>query len=80
MPYVGSLVGFFLFSFVADNYGRKLALTLAWMSATIGCLGLGVIYIYIFIASIKSLNGSYWLFFDRIWCQSEYYYSFFVYK
>jgi OCT family organic cation transporter-like MFS transporter 4/5 len=39
---MGSLVGFFLFSFVADNYGRKIGLGSAWVMATIGSLMLGV--------------------------------------
>jgi OCT family organic cation transporter-like MFS transporter 4/5 len=36
------LVGFFLFSYIADNYGRKLGLGLAWLMATVGGLILGV--------------------------------------
>lgn len=54
MPYSGSLLGsvfrtfnflsgFFVFSFIADNYGRKFGLGTAWLSATIGTLLLGVI-------------------------------------
>jgi MFS transporter, OCT family, solute carrier family 22 (organic cation transporter), member 4/5 len=43
LVYMGSLVGFFIFSFVADNYGRKLGLGLAWFMATIGSAMLGVI-------------------------------------
>jgi OCT family organic cation transporter-like MFS transporter 4/5 len=42
MPYAGSLVGFFIFSFLADNYGRKMAIGLAWFCASIGALVLGV--------------------------------------
>ncbi|CAD8190555.1 unnamed protein product [Paramecium octaurelia] len=36
--YFGSLAGFFIFSFIADNYGRKLALILSWSITTIGSL------------------------------------------
>ena len=39
---MGSLIGFFLFSFVADNYGRKIGLGAAWFMATLGSLLLGV--------------------------------------
>lgn len=38
---MGSLVGFFLFSFVADNYGRKIGLGTAWLMATLGSMLLG---------------------------------------
>jgi OCT family organic cation transporter-like MFS transporter 4/5 len=39
-------VGFFVFSFIADNYGRKLALALGWGFTTIGSFILGVKNIY----------------------------------
>lgn len=42
--YVGSMLGFFIFSFAADNYGRKISLCLAWIAVTIGAFTLGVIY------------------------------------
>lgn len=32
-----------IFSFVADNYGRKIALSLAWAMTTVGSLLLAVI-------------------------------------
>lgn len=38
MVFIGSLVGFFLLSFIADNYGRRLGLAIAWMSASVGTL------------------------------------------
>ena len=38
MPYIGSLLGFFLFSWIADNYGRKIALGLSWLFASLGAL------------------------------------------
>lgn len=34
-----------IFSFIADNYGRKMALTLAWGMTTVGSLLLAVYYI-----------------------------------
>jgi len=43
LVYVGSLVGFFIFSFVADNYGRKFSLGFSWFLAFLGCFCLGVI-------------------------------------
>jgi OCT family organic cation transporter-like MFS transporter 4/5 len=38
MVYAGSFVGFFIFPHIADNYGRKIAIFGAWISATIGVL------------------------------------------
>jgi len=38
MVFFGSLVGFFLLSFIADNYGRRLGLAISWMAASIGTL------------------------------------------
>ena len=40
--YVGSLIGFFIFSFVADNYGRKIGLGISWFMAFLGALMIGV--------------------------------------
>lgn len=42
LVYMGSLIGFFVFSFIADNYGRKIGLGSAWLMATVGSLLLGV--------------------------------------
>lgn len=36
--YVGALVGYILFSFYSDNYGRRITLIIAWGLATIGSL------------------------------------------
>lgn len=36
--YVGALVGYILFSFYSDNFGRRITLMLAWGIATIGNL------------------------------------------
>jgi OCT family organic cation transporter-like MFS transporter 4/5 len=41
--YFGSLVGFFIFSFIADNYGRKLGLGISWFTAFLGAVFIGVI-------------------------------------
>jgi MFS family permease len=38
MTYAGSLLGFFIFSFIADNYGRRPGLGLSWFAATVGAL------------------------------------------
>jgi MFS family permease len=38
LVYIGSLIGFFLFPYVADNWGRKKAMHAAW-----GCCSLGVV-------------------------------------
>ena len=38
MVYIGSFTGFFVFPHIADNYGRKLGINLAW-----GFLSIGVI-------------------------------------
>ena len=35
-PYVGSLIGFFLFSSLADNWGRKPSIGLSWLVASVG--------------------------------------------
>lgn len=36
--YVGALIGYVLFSFYADNYGRRITLMLAFGLATLGTL------------------------------------------
>ncbi|CAK93551.1 unnamed protein product (macronuclear) [Paramecium tetraurelia] len=57
--YFGSLKGFFIFSFIADNYGRKLALTLSWSITTIGSLILAVTYHFqLYIVCLKFLNDN----------------------
>lgn len=38
MVSIGSLIGFFFFSFIADNYGRKLGLGSSWLCASIGAV------------------------------------------
>ena len=35
-------MGFFIFSFIADNYGRKIGLALGWASASLGGIILAV--------------------------------------
>jgi len=35
---VGALVGYVLFSFYSDNYGRRITLLLAWGLAVVGTL------------------------------------------
>ena len=42
MPYAGSLIGLLLFSWVADNYGRKIAIYSAWISGAFGSLLVGL--------------------------------------
>jgi len=37
-PYVGSLFGFFIFSSLADNWGRKPSICLSWFIASIGAI------------------------------------------
>lgn len=46
VPYVGSLIGFFLFSWVADNKGRKIALGISWLFASLGALLLALSWDY----------------------------------
>lgn len=36
--FLGSLVGFFVIPFIADNFGARLALRLAWGIASIGVI------------------------------------------
>lgn len=36
--YVGGLIGYFFFSFLADNYGRRPTYIISWSIATGGCL------------------------------------------
>jgi MFS family permease len=36
MVFVGSLIGFFIIPFIADNLGRKLALQISWVLCTAG--------------------------------------------
>ncbi|CAD8110050.1 unnamed protein product [Paramecium sonneborni] len=48
--YIGSLTGFFVFSFIADNYGRKLALSISWGMTTLGSLLLAFAMNYSMIA------------------------------
>jgi len=42
LVYFGSLIGFFIFSFVADNYGRKVGQGISWFLAFLGTLIIGV--------------------------------------
>ncbi|CAD8090428.1 unnamed protein product [Paramecium primaurelia] len=55
--YFGSLTGFFIFSFIADNYGRKLALTLSWTITTIGSITLASSQNFQMITSAMFLLG-----------------------
>jgi len=34
--FVGSLIGFFIIPFIADNLGRKLAMQISWILCTVG--------------------------------------------
>ena len=38
MVYVGSVIGFLLFPFIADNYGRKIAIQISWGLFVIACV------------------------------------------
>jgi OCT family organic cation transporter-like MFS transporter 4/5 len=38
LVYIGSFVGFFIFPYIADNYGRKLGLNLSWGFTCIGVI------------------------------------------
>jgi OCT family organic cation transporter-like MFS transporter 4/5 len=68
MPYSGSLVGFFIFSFIADNYGRRLGIGASWFCASIGALVLGVYFINIsFIVKLKLRDGGYRNVLNRVW-------------
>ena len=37
-PYIASLIGFFIFSSIADNWGRKPAIGSSWFIASIGAI------------------------------------------
>jgi OCT family organic cation transporter-like MFS transporter 4/5 len=36
LVYIGSLIGFFLFPYLADNWGRKKAMHISWACCTLG--------------------------------------------
>lgn len=36
--YIGSFVGFFFFPYIADNYGRKLAINASWLTSCAGVI------------------------------------------
>ncbi len=36
--YVGSVIGFFLISYLADNYGRKIIVQISWGISVLGAL------------------------------------------
>jgi OCT family organic cation transporter-like MFS transporter 4/5 len=38
MVFIGSLSGFFVFPYLADNWGRKISIRLSWAVGTIGVL------------------------------------------
>lgn len=38
MVFIGSLIGFFIIPFIADNLGRKVAMQSAWAICTVGVL------------------------------------------
>ncbi|KAL4472577.1 hypothetical protein ABPG74_018526 [Tetrahymena malaccensis] len=46
VPYLGSLIGFFLFSWIADNKGRRIALGISWLLASLGALLLALSWDY----------------------------------
>eukprot|EP00825_Cyclidium_porcatum_P047608 TRINITY_DN7776_c0_g1_i2.p1 TRINITY_DN7776_c0_g1~~TRINITY_DN7776_c0_g1_i2.p1 ORF type:complete len:401 (-),score=41.66 TRINITY_DN7776_c0_g1_i2:316-1518(-) len=49
ITYFGSLCGFFLFSYIADNFGRKFGLVSSWISATVGVI-------------LMATSADYWMF------------------
>lgn len=38
MIFIGSLLGFFLIPYLADNWGRRVAIRISWFLATAGVL------------------------------------------
>lgn len=60
MLFVGSLIGFFVFPYVADNWGRKLGIKISWAMCTIGIAfisfadGSGMIGLGFFLAGFGS--------------------------
>jgi MFS family permease len=60
MVFIGSLIGFFIIPFIADNLGRKIAMQIAWGICTLGvlllCIGNSVALIGIgyFLAGLGS--------------------------
>lgn len=42
MLYFGSLVGFFIFPFLADNWGRKITTRISWIFFIVGLLVIGI--------------------------------------
>ncbi len=36
MIFVGSLIGFFVIPYFADNWGRRIAIRVSWMICTVG--------------------------------------------
>ena len=46
MPYIGSLIGLFIFSYFADNKGRRSSLGISWLLVSIGALILAISWDY----------------------------------
>ena len=38
MVYIGSFCGFFIFPYIADNFGRKIAINIAWATSCLGVI------------------------------------------
>ena len=55
MVFIGSLIGFFIIPFIADNLGRKLAMQISWIICTVGVI------ILVFANSIFFIGAGYFL-------------------
>lgn len=55
MVFVGSLIGFFIIPFIADNMGRRIAMIISWIICTIGVI------ILVFANSIFLIGAGYFL-------------------
>ena len=52
MTYIGSFLGFFIFTCLADNYGRKIGIVLAWVIGCIGALIVSFLYQNYYVAGL----------------------------
>jgi len=57
LPYIGSFLGFFVFSWIADNKGRKIGLGISWLLTSIGIFVFGMANSYWMLALGSFIGG-----------------------
>ena len=57
MVFIGSLIGFFIIPFIADNLGRRIAMIISWITCTLGVFLLTIANSVVMIAIGYFLAG-----------------------